>query len=96
MALLSGHDVQAAKDLGWEELKNGPLLAIAAENAFDAMITIDQNLRYQQNLTRLPLAVIVLRAPSNRLSDLAPLIPLIQTALTTLRPRTLIELGVAP
>ena len=46
--------------MGWAELENGTLLT-AAENAdFDLMLTADQNLAYQQNLTRRRLALVVL------------------------------------
>jgi len=62
-ALLSGHSVSTAYEMGWSELANGDLLA-AAEADFDALITSDQNLRYQQNLTGRRLAILVLPTTS--------------------------------
>jgi hypothetical protein len=62
-ALLSGHTVSTAYEMGWSELANGDLLA-AAEADFDALITTDQNLRYQQNLTGRRLAILVLPTTS--------------------------------
>jgi hypothetical protein len=62
-ALLSGHSVSTAYEMGWSELANGDLLA-AAEADFDALITTDQNLRYQQNLTGRRLAILVLPTTS--------------------------------
>jgi hypothetical protein len=71
-AELSGHDVKTARQMGWTTIKNGALLALAA-GQFDVFVTVDRNLSYQQDLRHLALAVIVLRAKSNRLSDLKPL-----------------------
>jgi hypothetical protein len=51
--------------MGWTELDNGSLLT-AAESGFDALITTDQNLRYQQNLSRRTLAILVLRPVGRR------------------------------
>ena len=62
-ALLSGHSVSTAYEMGWSELANGDLLA-AVEADFDALITTDQNLRYQQNLTGRRLAILVLPTTS--------------------------------
>lgn len=56
---LSGHTVSTAFEMGWSNLSNGDLLA-KAESQFDLMLTSDQNLRYQQNLTGRKLAIVVL------------------------------------
>ena len=69
-----GHDVKTARQMGWIAIKNGELLALASEH-FDVFVTVDQNLPFQQNLRGLPVAVIVLRARTNQLGDLLPLIP---------------------
>ena len=60
---LPGHEISTAYEMGWAELSNGDLLA-AAEKSFDAFITTDQNLRYQQNLTGRRLAILVLPTTS--------------------------------
>ena len=62
-AHLSGHDVSTAFELGWSELSNGELLASAAHK-FDVLITTDQKLRYQQNVSGRPFGIIVLRTTS--------------------------------
>jgi len=54
---LPNHEVRTVVEMGWSGIKNGELLALAA-NEFDAFITVDKNLPYQQNLTTLPVAVI--------------------------------------
>lgn len=75
-----GHDVKTVPEAGWAALKNGELLA-RAEHEFDAFVTVDRNLPFQQDLSRLAIAVIVLRAPSNRLTDLRGLIQQLLAAL---------------
>ena len=62
--LLSGHQVRTAPDMGWAGIRNGRLLALAAAD-FDVMITVDRNIEHQQNPATLPVAVLVLVAPSN-------------------------------
>jgi hypothetical protein len=68
---------------GWSGIKNVKLLALAASN-FDAFITVDKNLPYQQNTASLPIAVFVLDALSNELSYLLPLIPVLEAKLGAL------------
>ena len=62
-AHLDGHTIRTAFELGWSNLQNGELLA-AAEAAFDLLITTDQQMRYQQNISRRQLAVLVLPTTS--------------------------------
>jgi hypothetical protein len=63
--LIQGHFVRTAQAAGFAGLLNGDLLAAMKAADFDALITFDQNLPYQQNV-HLPVAVIVLVAPNNR------------------------------
>ncbi len=72
--LIAGHDVSTVVEMGWSGMQNGQLLARASEG-FDAFVTIDANLPYQQVLERFFIGVVLLRAPSNRLADLEPLVP---------------------
>jgi len=60
---LIGHEISTAHEMAWSALDNGALIA-AAEMHFDALITTDQNLRYQQNLTGQRLAILVLPTTS--------------------------------
>lgn len=71
---IAGHEVITVPDAGWASTKNGDLLALAQKN-FDAFITVDRNLSFQQRLTDFSIAVVILRARTNRLADLRPLIP---------------------
>src|ERR1044072_6775980 len=61
--ILTGHSVSTAYEMGWAGLANGALLT-AAEAAFDALVTTDQNLGYQQNLDGRRLAILVLPTTS--------------------------------
>lgn len=91
---LPSHEVRTVVEMGWSGVKNGKLLALAASQ-FEAFITVDRNLPYQQNLAILPLAVVILSARSNELHALIPLVPDLEQALVDLKPRAcvLIERG---
>jgi hypothetical protein len=58
---LTGHTVEEARALGWEELKNGELIEAAEQAGFQLMVTTDKSIRYQQNLTNRKLALVVLK-----------------------------------
>jgi len=83
---LTDHSVRTVVEAGWSVIKNGKLLTLAAE--FDAFIRVDKNLSFQQNLEKLPIAVVVLDAVSNELSVLAPLVPALLRELASLKPKT--------
>jgi predicted nuclease of predicted toxin-antitoxin system len=82
---LTGHDVKTARQMGWTALQNGELLALAAQE-FDVFLTVDRNLAFQQNITNVPIAVVVLEAKTNRLADLKLLIPKLLIVLESARP----------
>ena len=71
---IAGHETKTARQMGWSTIKNGEPLALAARE-FDVFVTVDRNLSFQQNLPAFEIAVIVLRAASNRLADLRLLVP---------------------
>jgi predicted nuclease of predicted toxin-antitoxin system len=58
------HSVRTAADQGWERLRDGKLLA-AAGAEFDVILTVDKNIKREQNLATLPIAVVVMLARSN-------------------------------
>ncbi len=72
--------IVTVRAMGWQRLKNGELLA-RAQADFDVLITMDKSIPSQQYLARYDIALLILRARSNRLSDLLPLIPKIMEAL---------------
>jgi predicted nuclease of predicted toxin-antitoxin system len=81
---VAGHDCFTVAFLGWSGVENGELLARAAADGFDVLVTKDAKLEYEQNLTNLPIAVVILRAASNDIDDLRPLIPALLIALKSL------------
>ena len=87
-ALLTGHDVSTVQSVGWTGVKNGKLLGLAAAD-FDVFLTMDRNLEFQQNLTKLPIAVLVVEAASNRMEQLVPLVPGILDELSHIPPKSL-------
>ena len=66
-----GFDCTTVQEVGWSGKENGEL-PILADARFDVMVTIDRNLRYQQNLTGRKIALLIVRAHSNRVVDLKP------------------------
>jgi predicted nuclease of predicted toxin-antitoxin system len=86
---LSGHNVSTAYEMGWTQLDNGELLA-AAEAEFDLLITTDQNLQHQQNLTGRRLAILVL--PTTSWPRLRTHVTAIAVAVESMRPRDFVQL----
>jgi hypothetical protein len=88
---LSGHDVRTARQMGWTAIRNGELLALAAEE-FDVFVTVDRNLSFQQKIGAVAIAVLVLKAPTNRLADLRPLVGRLLQAIESARAGTVTEI----
>jgi hypothetical protein len=72
---LPEHDCQTARYAGLAGLKNGDLLAAAEIAKFDVLLTMDQGIEYQQNLTGRSIAIIIFRTKSNHLKDQLPHVP---------------------
>lgn len=70
--------------MGWGDLDNGDLLDAMAGH-FDALLTVDKRLPQQQSITERLFGIVVLRAKSNRLCDLLPLVPNLLLVLSTLQ-----------
>lgn len=87
---LPGHQVATSQERNWAELRNGDLLA-AAEGEFDVLLTADQNLKYQQNLARRKIAIIVL--PTNYMPTVLELAPRIRAALDRIKPGDYVEIS---
>ena len=85
---LVGHTFTSVQRHGWASIKNGKLLALAASE-FDVLLTADKGMEYQQNPGTLPIAILVVRANSNRMEDLLLAVPAILQALSELQPCTL-------
>jgi predicted nuclease of predicted toxin-antitoxin system len=86
----TAHDCQTVRFAGFAGLKNGRLLEAAESAGFDVLITVDQSIPDQQNLTERKLAVIILCGQTNRLRDLLSLVPAATAALESIRPSQVI------
>lgn len=75
--VLPGHDIKTTREMRWELLANGVLLQASAAAGFDTFLSIDKNIRHEQNLTKLPIPVLVLDTISNALPALTPFAPIV-------------------
>lgn len=89
---LVGHQASTVATEGWVGITNGELLR-RVSGRFDALLTMDKNLQYQQQLAGLAFGVLLIRAASNRLVHLRPVVPAILEALRQLRPGELRSVG---
>jgi hypothetical protein len=79
--------------MNWKGIENGELLSRAADDGFQAVVTKDNGMPYEQNTATLPCSIVVLEAPSNALSDIEPLVPALLRALENLKPRSVVRVG---
>ena len=89
---LPGHSVESVPLIGWAGLKNSVLLT-EAEKRFDVLVTMDSDMVHQLNLARFRIAVVALKARSNRLADTRPLMPKVLAVLPSVQPGTLTIVG---
>jgi len=77
--------VRTAQEQGWSSFKNGQLLARAARE-FEVLVTIDQRMRYQQNLQDLPLGIVVIDTRDTRFESIRAHVEELREAITVVRP----------
>ena len=77
----------------WGGFRNGKLLANAAAEGFDVLLTVDAGIEYEQNPAALPCSVVIVGSESNAFEHIEPDIPAILDVLKTLRPCTLVKVG---
>lgn len=77
----SSISISTVSDQGWNSIKNGELLKLMNSNGFTILITADRNLRYQQNLEKHNIVVILLISKTNRYKDLLDYVPEIEEVL---------------
>jgi predicted nuclease of predicted toxin-antitoxin system len=87
-----GHECQTVRKAGFGSKKNGELLTLA-EGRWDVLLTDDRNIKFQQNMTGRSVSILILRAKSNRMQDLLPLMPACSEALLSINPGQVIEVG---
>ena len=91
--LLVGQEVQTVQQVGWAGLTNGELLKRARAAGFEVFVTADQNIEFQQDLRQSGLGVVLIRAVSNALEDLQPLIPSILAEIRKAQPGQVIRVN---
>jgi hypothetical protein len=87
------HDCQTVPQAGLAGKKNGELLTLAEKSGWQVLVTMDQGMPHQQNLSGRTISLAIIRAPSNRLPDLLPHVPAILEALPSLKPGEVIQIG---
>jgi predicted nuclease of predicted toxin-antitoxin system len=75
---LPAHQLYTTRKMGWLGLRNGTLIKLMIENRFDALITFDKNIRFQQNFAKYPMTVFLLVAEKNTYKELSPLMPKVE------------------
>lgn len=88
---LGGHDVTSVQRMGWSGTKNGALLPMIAQAGFSIFLTMDRGIEYQQRIVELSFGVIALRAHSNDIVALRPLMPAVLSCLSAVRPGQLMR-----
>lgn len=88
----AGHECATAYEAGLSSKTNGELLELA-EDSYDVVITIDKNIQHQQTIANRRIAVLILRARSNDLNDLAPIVPNALKALETIKRGEFVEVS---
>ena len=92
--MLPGHDVVTAAFMGWAALSNGELIEQAEKAAFDVLITADRNQRYQQNIARRRIALVILG--TNNWATISKDPDPIAGAVRTVGPGGLVEVAFPP
>ena len=92
-AKLAGHDVQTVQELGRAGKRNGELIDLVRTADFDAFVTTDQRLEYQQNIAAARIPLIVVVSQRNTLQGLLPLVPKLRLSLRRIRPGQIIHIG---
>lgn len=69
-----GHEVKSVQEMDWLGKKNGELMKAASDEGFEAFVTIDKNLKFQQNIKQYPLAILILDHPRSTRRHLKPLV----------------------
>ena len=90
---LPGHEVFTVAYMAWSGIENGELLRLAANAGFDAVITNDRGLEYQQNIDALPVSVIVLLPNANTIEAIRPLCSELLSVLTHIQPGKFVKLS---
>ncbi len=83
---IAGHKVFTVAFMGWSGIENGELLSCAAAAGFDALVTNDHGMEYEQDLANLSVSVVYLNATANTIETLQHAVPELLVVLDKLQP----------
>ncbi len=89
------HSVSTVREQVWSGKKNGELLGLMTLNGFEGLVTIDKNLRYQLNLSKFDIKIIILNAENNKLSTLEPFITELELQLSNPSKDNVVEINLS-
>ena len=89
---LHGHAVDTVAGRGWAGIKNGELLS-RMRGHYDVLITMDRSIEFQQQISALPFGIVIVRAASNRMQNLTPLVSAILASITGAKPGQVERVG---
>ncbi len=89
-----GYECDTVREAGYGSKKNGELLGLAEGN-WDVFLTVDKNIKYQQNVSGRKIGILILRVKSNRLPDVLQHLSSCIEALKTVPPGEIVEVGQA-
>ena len=85
-------EVRTVREMGWGGIKNGKLLALS-HGLFDVFLTLDQNIEYQQNISRFRFGFLVVKVPDNKISSYLPLFSAMADAAQKLRAGEIVRIS---
>lgn len=90
---LASHDCYTVPQAGFAGKKNGELLTLAEQAGFELLLTVDQGLQYQQSMADKSIALLVVYAKSNKLTDLLPQTSQCLRAIGSIKPGQVVRVG---
>jgi predicted nuclease of predicted toxin-antitoxin system len=90
---LPGHECQTVPEAGFAGKTNGELILIAEERGFEILLTVDKGLAHQPNVAGRRIAIIIVRAKSNRLAGLLPYAGACVAHISSMRPGQIVRIG---
>jgi len=90
---LPGHECQTVPEAGFAGKTNGELIALAEERGFEVLLTVDKGLGHEPNMAGRRIAIVIVRAKSNRLADLLPYAGACIAQIASVRPGEIVRIG---
>ena len=90
---LPGHECETVPEAGFAGKTNGELISIAEESGFEVLVTVDKGLAHEPNMAGRKIAIIIVRAKSNRLADLLPHAGACVTHISSVRHGQIVRIG---